>query len=184
MLEEFDADELFHLAIKSSESGAHDKSLSFLKRGLELEPSARFHYMLGAQYAEIGMFDRAALEMEKSLVIDAGLLGAWFQLGLLYFLAGKREDCLRAWSNLDNTDENNAYRVFKDALLCSDAGDSEQAELKFSQGFLLTNQDDPLHRDMLKYRERMRAALKKATENTEPEADKHYLLSAYKGSSH
>ena len=54
-MSDLDAEELFHLAMKASDSGDRDKTITYLKRSIELEPKAASIYVLAAEYAEIGM---------------------------------------------------------------------------------------------------------------------------------
>ena len=49
---DFDAEELFHLGLKASEQGDKERSISFFKRAIELEPDPASYYLLGAEYAE------------------------------------------------------------------------------------------------------------------------------------
>ena len=58
MSAELDLDEMFHLAINASSKGDHERAILLLKQGAELEGSARFFYLLGAEHAEIGMLHR------------------------------------------------------------------------------------------------------------------------------
>lgn len=57
----FDADELLHLAAHASSMGNPHAAMAHLKELLRREPQhARAIYLIGAQYALIGLHERAA----------------------------------------------------------------------------------------------------------------------------
>lgn len=99
-LDSFDTDELFHLALQKSQTGAHDEAIHYLKAALTREPQARTHYLLGAEYAEIGMRERAIDQISQALVLDNSLHMASYQLGLLHFLNGDNDPARSAWKPL------------------------------------------------------------------------------------
>lgn len=96
----FDTDELFHLALQKSQAGTHDEAIHYLKAALTREPQARIHYLLGAEYAEIGMRDRAIDQISQALVLDNSLHMASYQLGLLHFLNGDNDPARSVWKPL------------------------------------------------------------------------------------
>lgn len=97
---DLDAEELFHLALDASEKGDRDKTLSYLKRSIELEPKATSIYILAAEYAEIGMMQRAIEGMQQAIELDPSLWTAHFQLGLLYLTQNLIQEARNAWSTL------------------------------------------------------------------------------------
>lgn len=114
-----DADELLHLAIADSRKGAHDEAIKRLKYLVSLAPErADAIFMLAAEHAELGMFDRAADGMRQALAIDPKLHTARMQLGLLYFRTGDLVSARDAWSALQlDLPEDSALRLFPQALL-------------------------------------------------------------------
>jgi tetratricopeptide (TPR) repeat protein len=80
-MKDLNAEELFHLALKT---GDRDKSISYLKRSIELAPAANSVYMLAAEYAASGMKQRAIALMQQALELNPELWTAYFQLGLLF----------------------------------------------------------------------------------------------------
>jgi tetratricopeptide (TPR) repeat protein len=112
-----DADELLHLALDASNKDNPESAITYLKRALDLEPAdARVHYLLGAEHAQIGMYDKAAEEMAHAVSLNPQLYTAHFQLGLLHLTSGRTEEALHAWTALDALDENNFLFIFKCGL--------------------------------------------------------------------
>ena len=69
-----DAAEYLHLAIRSSQSGDHKETIECLHKSLDLDPSNAYAiYLLAAEHAELGMFERAIKGMEEALVLDSGI---------------------------------------------------------------------------------------------------------------
>lgn len=113
-----DAEELLHLSIKAMQANNHDTAITYLKRTIDLEPAnSQAHYLLAAEYAEIGMYDRAATGMEKALEINPNLPTARFQLGLLHITAGQVEQARSTWEDLSELGDENPLFLFKEGLL-------------------------------------------------------------------
>ena len=83
-MSELDAEELFHLAMKASEEGDREKTISYLKRSIASQPQAKSIYILAAEYAELGMMQRAIEGMQRAVELEPTLWTAHFQLGLLF----------------------------------------------------------------------------------------------------
>jgi len=86
-----DSSELFHLALESARRDDHGAAITYLKRAVELPDGAaasafdyaRMLYLLGAEYAQIGLMDRAREHMQGAIEMAPALHTARFQLGLL-----------------------------------------------------------------------------------------------------
>jgi len=115
--EHLDADELLHLALRAADQNRHEEAITLLKRALALAPGdARLHYMLGAEHAQIGMYERASEEMSAAVELDPSLNTAHFQLGLLHLTSGRVPQAERAWKPLDALEPNNYLRLLKTGL--------------------------------------------------------------------
>jgi tetratricopeptide (TPR) repeat protein len=113
-----DNDELVHLALYAMRNDRHDEAMSLLKRAIEASPdSAAAHYLLGAEHAQIGLYDRAVAEMAESVRLDPGIPAAHFQLGLLHLTAGRVREAETAWQPLERLAVDDPLRLFKSALL-------------------------------------------------------------------
>lgn len=113
-----DAQELLHLALRDIESARHDAAIAKLKEACALDADdASIQFLLAAEYAEIGLHDRAVEGMKRALQINPGLEIARFQLGLVHYAKGQISDAAEAWEPLDQLDDKHSLRLFKSALL-------------------------------------------------------------------
>lgn len=116
--EKLDTEELLQLAIRASESNQHEESLSYLKRALDLSPdNGKLHYMLGAEHAQLGLYDRAVAEIARAVELEPDLYTAHFQLGLLHITAGRLAEAELAWKPLDKLGRHDSLFLFKSGLL-------------------------------------------------------------------
>lgn len=112
-----DVDELLHLAIHASQQNQYEQTIEFLKHALEIDGSnAKVHYLLGAQHAEIGLYDRAAEDMARAIELDPTLVTARFQLGLLYLTAGRVTEAANTWLPLNTLGVDHPLYLFKAGL--------------------------------------------------------------------
>lgn len=67
-----DSEELLHLALIDIGKADHEGAIDKLKRAVgSSSDDARLHFLLGAEYAEIGLQDRAKESTSKALVVGA-----------------------------------------------------------------------------------------------------------------
>ena len=79
-----DQAERMQLALQAGAANEAGSAIAYLKEAVARpDATAQAHYLLGAEYAQLGMFDRAAGEMEAALALDQTLYTARLQLGLL-----------------------------------------------------------------------------------------------------
>lgn len=133
-----DTSELIHLAMHASKKGDTHAALNYLKDALEQEPgNAVARYLLAAEHAEIGLYDRAIDGMKEALALAPGIEIAAFQLGLLYLQTNQPEPALatfeeladraldpslqsfaRAYRHLIRDEVDSAIAGFRDGLAC------------------------------------------------------------------
>ncbi len=145
---DLDAEELFHLALKASESGDRDKTISYLKRSIALEPKAASLYILAAEYAEIGMYERATAGMHEAIELDPNLWTAYFQLGLLYLTQNLIQEARNTWATLLELGPDEYLYHFAKGLteLVDEQADAALESLRTG---IALNQDNPaLNRDV------------------------------------
>lgn len=145
---ELDAEELFHLALKASEKGDNDKAIVYLKESINLQPRAESFYILGAEYAEIGMYKRAGEYMEKALSLKPELHTARFQCGLLFMLQDLRNEAINIWLPLCELPKEDPLYQFATGLSYLIANDKERALDALEKGISLNNTNLALNRDM------------------------------------
>ncbi len=146
-----DDDELLHLALRASNENRHEEAISYLKRAIGVSPNnAKAHYMLGAEHAEIGLYDRAAEEMAKAILLDPTLVTAQFQLGLLHITSARVKEAEETWKPLDKLGENNPFYLFKTGMLHLARDEFEACIQALEKGIKLNQQNVALNNDMRK----------------------------------
>lgn len=147
-MNDLDAEELFYLAMKASDEGNREKTISLLKQSIALEPQANALYILGAEYAELGMNKRASDLISHALALDPTLETARFQLGLLYMASGLLADARTAFEPLLELEIDTYLYQFALGMshLLEDDVDGSIACLQ--QGIALNRENEALNRDM------------------------------------
>lgn len=144
-----DADELLGLALNALRMGDHGSALNHLKQGAERFPEdARIAYLLGAEHAQIGLFDRAEVEMARAIELDPTLYTACFQLGLLRATQGRADEARTTWQGLDALPGEHALRLFAQGLDALALNDLAGARELLQQGVQANNFSPDLNRDM------------------------------------
>lgn len=148
---QLDAEELLHFAIRASQNKQNEKAILYLKHAITQAPdNAKLHYFLGAQHAEIGMYDRAVEEMSKAVEIDPSLETAHFQLGLLHATSTRVSEAEQAWQALDRLGETHPLYLFKTGLLHLTRDEFDAARSHLAKGIELNQLNPELNRDMLR----------------------------------
>lgn len=179
-----DTEELLHLAWTASDKGNADQAISLLKQAVAGAPTdARCQYLLGAEYAQIGMFDRAAEQMSAAVALDPNLHAARFQLGLLQ-LSSRQPDAARdTWSGLDVLGARNAYVLFKTGLLHLARDEFADCLRCLREGIALNDFNAPLNTDMQRVIEQTeplaQASAPAAAADDGPQGTGHLLVNAY-----
>ncbi len=184
---QLDSEELMHLAMHAT---SHEQAIDYLKRILEIsQENGKAYYLLAAIHAQIGMYDRATLEMTKAVELEPDLPTAHFQLGLLHITSGRVTEAERAWSPLDKLGESDPLFLFKRGMLhlINDEFDACIADL--NHGIELNQLNDALNNDMQKIivqaeQARTQQSVPPSTNagQTSSETGQHILLSAYQNS--
>lgn len=174
----FDADEMFHLAIVASQRGDHEKAILLLKQGVNEEDSARFHYLLGAEYAEINMLKKAVSHIEKALELNSDIPEAWFQLGLLHSFLNETEKAIHVWKNLDRCGNESYLYLFKCGIEKAFDFKWDEAIALVDQGVELNTVNPELNVNMVKLKVAWCDQVGEQVVNRDGEH--HHFLSAYK----
>jgi tetratricopeptide (TPR) repeat protein len=117
-------------------------------------------------YTNIGIYDKAAQNMEKALQIDSDYAIARFHLGLLQLMSGDRNLAEITWSPLDSLGEEHYLTLFKAGLLDIANEDIEQGILLIRQGINKNQVVESLNEDMQTVIEH--ASLSMQAENASP----------------
>jgi tetratricopeptide (TPR) repeat protein len=144
-----DTEELLHLAWAAGEKGETDRAIALLKQAVEAAPAdARCHYMLGAEYAQIGMYERAITQMQEAVELDPQLDAARFQLGLLQLTSRNVDAAQETWAPLDRLGPQHAYALFKSGLLHLARDEFADAVRCLQDGLAANDFNAPLNKDM------------------------------------
>lgn len=179
--DKLDAEELIHLAILDSREGRHDDAIGKLKIVIERDAkNAKAHYLLGAEHAEIGMFDRAIEEMARAVGLDSTLTTAHFQIGLIHYTKNELEPARQSWSLLDDAANAEGMIAFKTALLNIADGQFQLALDQLDRGIAVEADNAALVRDMQRVRTNVRAHISGEAPSDATAASSNLLLNSYR----
>ncbi|HEY0588454.1 MAG TPA: hypothetical protein VGD52_20135 [Pseudoduganella sp.] len=184
-----DQAELLQLAINAGGSGESGAAIAYLKEAVaRADATPQAHYLLGAEYAQIGMFDRAAGEMEAALALDQTLHTARLQLGLLWLGANQPQRAAEVLRPMEEAGVPAELQQFGRGLLQLIADQPAAARAALAQGIVLNAANAPLNADMQRIIDQIDAGQAagatqdSAAPASEQEAGaQHLLLSAYAG---
>jgi len=176
---ELDAEELLHLAIDASNRGETDRAISLLKRLTAVTPNdARAFHLLGAEHAQIGLFERAAEEMQRAVELDPLLDAARFQLGLLRLSSRQPQAAEATWLGLDRLGQDHFYVLFKTGLLHLARDEFVDAARCLRAGLEANQVIEPLNNDMRAMLSQVEA-LASSDGDAGGDAGGHLFLNAY-----
>ncbi len=183
-IDKLDSEELLHLSLKAMESNNHDTAIIYLKRALELSPdNANVQYLLAAEYAEIGMYDRAKEGMAKTLEINPDMGTTRFQLGLLHITSGDVQLAEEVWEKLSELGKNHPLYLFKCGLLHLAKDEFNECHEFLTKGIVLNNINPALNNDMRRMltniADKVTQPEQTADEESDVKRDNHILLSNY-----
>lgn len=145
--EVLDHAELLHLAVSASVNQHHGDAIEYLKRAIAaVEKNFEAIYLLAAEYAEIGMIDRAIAKFNEALNLKPDFQPARFQLGLILTVAERPEEALEIWKRLEHSD--GPYRHFKRGLEALIRNELSLCIQELQLGMELNNGNPALNRDM------------------------------------
>lgn len=144
--------------------------------------NARLHFLRGSLFAENGDYPKALADFQAATELAPDFPIARFQLGLLELCLGQSERAKEIWRPLDQLEENNCLRLFKEGL-CHLADERLQEGVDRLQAGRATNRTfPPLNRDMQLLIDRSLERLQKG-ESRSADQDLHVLLAGYLGGS-
>ena len=177
----FDTEECFHLALHASSIGQPHVCVPYLRQVLQAEPThARAMYLLAAQHAEIGLYERAIDGMKSALAIDPALEIARFQLGLLLLDANRRGEAKENLAALSSS-QDPGLSSFAAALIALADDDLHGAREKLALG-LTQSRNPPVAALMRRILAGLKAAGEAAVVDKSNGSDEGAFLRAYKQS--
>lgn len=179
-----DQEELFQLACNASAADDSASAIGYLKEAVSrVDATARAHYLLGAEYAQVRLYQRAVEEMQSALALDPALSIARLQLGLLWLGNGDPERATTVLEPLAGLPEGDALRQFGAGLCFLIRDQIDDAVALIEQGIALNHDNPPLNVDMRQILDELaRVRDGEARAAVTPDEDAHHvLLSAYTG---
>lgn len=196
LLSTLDQAELHQLAINASASGDDGAAIVYFKEAASRpDASGTTHFLLGAHYAQIRMYDRAAGEMEAALALDPGLSIARFQLGLLWLTNGDAAKAVTVLTPLQELPDSDPLHRFAQGLVLLAQDQLAESSAALAKGIELNHTNPALNQDMQMFIDDIAKALagvSAAPPISSPEAvaqevvedspyHRHLLMSAYGG---
>lgn len=179
--------ELLHLAIEASNRERYDLSIGYLKQAIAVPGplAAKTHFLLGTQYAQIGMYEDAERFMQLAVTFEPEFDIAVFQLGLLQLTSGKPDAAEASWQGLDFLPAGHGLNHFRRGMLALQRNALAEAETELRAGLATPLPNAPLLAEMQRITDnivKMRAEAGDApAEEGQGEAgDEHLFLSAYR----
>ena len=166
-----DAEELLHLAMQASQKGESDKAIVYLKESISQKPTAESLYILGAEYAEIGMPERAISHINEALKINPELHTARFQCGLLYFILNDTTSAINTWAQLSELGDHYLH-LFATGLSLISSEKYHEAKEKIQQGISSNDENPFLNEDMNRIIANLNGESSTSNNSNSPETEK------------
>jgi tetratricopeptide (TPR) repeat protein len=187
-LSSLDQTELVHLAMAAAQADDSAASMAYLKEAVSrIDATGVAHYLLGAEFAQARMYDRAIDEMEAALALDPALSVVRVQLALLWMGANAADKAKDVLLPLLELDQDHYLRLFGEGLIFLVDDQLDDAARLLREGQARNEVNLPLNGDMQRIIDAIglaRADAPPPDENA-PEDDavqaRHVLLSAYTG---
>jgi tetratricopeptide (TPR) repeat protein len=146
---ELDAQELLHLGLYAVEKDQPHQAIECLKRCLRLEPeNAKATYLLGALYAQIGLYDRAKTTLVRAIALNPAEHTASFQLGLLHLTSNELPEAHAVWARLDDLPSEHFLNSFRKGLLALLEDNFVTSAALLEKGIAANKLNEALNNDM------------------------------------
>lgn len=184
-----DQGELLQLALNAGAQDDAGAAIAYLKEAVSRpDATAVAHLLLGAEYAQSRLYDRAVDELESAIALDPTLSVARFQLGLLLTCLNESGRAEMVLAPLLELGEDDPLRLFGAGLLALIGNRLADALGKIELGIERNTRNAPLNADMRRLAGEVGKAIDAAA-TQEPAVDGeeapseglHVLLSAYMG---
>lgn len=185
-----DQEELLQLGLKASAENDSGSAIAYLKEAVSrADGNAVAHYILGAEYAQIKMYQRAIGEMEAAIALDPALSIARLQLGLLWLGADDTARAAEVLGPLAELGAQNALHQFGAGLQHLIDENLPEALRCLAEGVALNTANPALNLDMQGIMRAIEQRQSGAAASPAPLAaapgdagqERHVLLSAYTG---
>lgn len=181
-----DQTELLQLSTEAGATGEAGAAIAYLKEAVSRPDATGIaHFLLGAEYAQIKLYERAVSEMEAALALDPALSIARLQLGLLWLTSGIGERATQVFEPLAELPDSDPLRHFGAGLVALIKDQFDEAVRQLRSGIVLNLTNQALNTDMQRIIDeigQLQAGPGAAAAAAPAEApSQHVLLSAYTG---
>jgi len=181
--------ELLALALEATRRGDSGHSMAYLKEaGAREDATEQAHFLLGSEYAQIGLMDQSRLHLQRAIDLNPGFAIARFQLGLLHLTNGQPQEALDIWAPLTALGGDHPLEIFRlgmQHLVRDEFADCIQC---LERGIALNAENPALNANMQLVIERVKAlpseppeSGSKSGESAKEEPHGHLFLNAYTG---
>lgn len=178
-----DTEELLHLGLHAIRENNPNAAIEHFKQCLANSPDhPQATYLLGAIYAQIGMYDRAKDLLQKAIIINPSEFTGRFQLGLLHLTSGDVEQAKIVWQELEALEHDHFLNLFKSAMLALVEDKFELCIELIDKGIAANSVNSSLNDDMKKVRAAAQQALTSGAADQAQAAStnvSHLVLSGY-----
>ncbi|PTT78939.1 hypothetical protein DBR42_22460, partial [Pelomonas sp. HMWF004] len=144
--------ELLALALEASRREDAGRALAYLKEAsARADASPQALFMLGSEYAQLGLMDDAKASMARAVEVGPELAIARFQLGMLHVTSGEVDAARAAWAPLAalSADHPQAYlAAFHQGMLHLVADEFDDAVAALGAGLAQNLENEALNHDM------------------------------------
>lgn len=144
--------ELVALAVEASRRDDTGHALAYLKEAAaRADVSAQALFMLGSEYAQLGMLPDAKAAMHRAVEQDSELWIARFQLGMLHLTSGEPDAAKASWAPFDHMAAHHPdahLAAFRQGMLHLMADEFDLAVRALRNGVELNSRNEPLNGDM------------------------------------
>lgn len=151
-LQSLSQNELFALALEASRREDTGRALAYLKEaGSRPDASPQALFMLGSEYAQIGLMDDAKASMARAVEAGPDFAIARFQLGMLHVTSGEVDAAKAVWAPLDalGAEHPQAYlAAFHKGMRHLVADEFDDALAALNAGLAQNQENEALNKDM------------------------------------
>ena len=172
-------DQAMQQALQASSANEGEAAIKLFYKAIEIDPRAAIpHFLLAAEYMEMGQIQEAEGAYANSILLAPNLHIARFQLGLLQFTSARASLAMLTWQPLMTSDAVEALKLFVQGFVALATDDFQQAISHMQEGMKINDSNPPLNRDMARVINDIQKLIDGFAAPTE-ETSNHVLLANY-----